>query len=1027
AALTNIPLYGIIQEDFAAVMQAIERDFPGKTDDLRGGLDFHRGKASEEFLKLTREYASKKKIVDEINDFVRNLEQMAQESIFDQTQIEEAGFWKQRIDAYRHSGIDGVEEARALAKSLYDKISKTFNTQKEQAEVAPAEVAPQTQPPVETPIAVHASAHDAATQAVSEPELNPEEKYRRELESLWESYAEPIREASNFYMISAKDESARESVKKLLRDIFGFPADEPDPLFSALSQFSERRDAILDKLKAEIVEAAKVVNKLKLQFVEMELNFLTGVDEKAGDDKIKPHVVPGILSEAIDGDQEDSRIKILEKLKDTLYKEQLRLTGRVTARVPLKEIAEKIKEREGEKMKEEAAAIQLQEAPLAQQPQEQSAAPQPEPEMVVEPAQTTVESIEPVVPSVEPAIPQDIPQPPLSEKPLTESGWKRMFKIASSAVTSWVGGKFPVPAVEKKSEKVEPVELQGEVFGLSLPKESRAANNEVNQDSFFPKNPEYPKNTEIILVPEHAFIGVADGMSKPPGGDEASKLLVTAMETSISKKEFDDAKTPEEIVALLERVINQGERDIVNYGLAKAAPEDDEVAIGDSPKDIAESIPGTTLATAVLWRNKAIILTVGDSFATLVRANPKPEQKQIERFGGLDSMIAQIAKAKKMTLKQASDYAPSQRSTITNKIGEKERAESVNNKFKAIKDHNYFIVDVEPGDVLIVSSDGIENIEESAPEKQAEVVKHVKAGNIQELINHLIQSPGIDDDRTAVALKVSLPAAAEAVKTTPAPSRTPRKKIAEKPWREMTLHEKTAAWEQMTLEEQIALWNQDQMTPEDRIRTWEKGFRDLLPVIGNEIILIQKNARKTAEVPAIEDILKNSNFKNKFSGNPDVLRRIEETSRRWSAVKRFAKPGDPLMTSYLDAFNEINAEIQRMKVVITPMPARRATQPHIDLGQAPQPIPQQAEESPAEVTEADKPAAEPVAEEVPAAAEPVATEPTEEELLGTFETGETASSVETEAPVETASAQDAPQTEPQIRAELERLNNFIKE
>jgi serine/threonine protein phosphatase PrpC len=173
------------------------------------------------------------------------------------------------------------------------------------------------------------------------------------------------------------------------------------------------------------------------------------------------------------------------------------------------------------------------------------------------------------------------------------------------------------------------------------------------------------RRNEDSFVVEPPLFAVADGMGGAQAGEVASRLAAAAF------REFHDADelAPEERV---EAIIQEANRRIFDRARA----------------DAAASGMGTTITAAVVGEDSVTIGHVGDSRAYRIRDG------ELEQLTQDHSLVADLIRSGRLTPEEADTHP--QRSVITRALGTDPEV-----------DVDTFTVEVAPGDVFLLCSDGL--------------------------------------------------------------------------------------------------------------------------------------------------------------------------------------------------------------------------------------------------------------------------------------------------------------------------------
>jgi PPM family protein phosphatase len=226
------------------------------------------------------------------------------------------------------------------------------------------------------------------------------------------------------------------------------------------------------------------------------------------------------------------------------------------------------------------------------------------------------------------------------------------------------------------------------------------------------------RRNEDSFVLDPPLFAVADGMGGAQAGEVASRLAAAAF------REYHDADRLEP-AERVEAIIKEANRRI--YERART--------------DAEVSGMGTTVTAAILTNGRVSIGHVGDSRAYRVR------EGELERLTEDHSLVADLMRSGRLTPEEA-DAHP-QRSVITRALGT-----------DADVDVDTVTVDVEPGDLFLLCSDGLTTM---VPED--DILRIVQdAGTLDEIARTLVRaanSGGGEDNITVVLFRVEGDEAAE--------------------------------------------------------------------------------------------------------------------------------------------------------------------------------------------------------------------------------------------------------------------------
>ena len=174
-------------------------------------------------------------------------------------------------------------------------------------------------------------------------------------------------------------------------------------------------------------------------------------------------------------------------------------------------------------------------------------------------------------------------------------------------------------------------------------------------------------NTEPVGSFQHLLI-VADGMGGHRAGDYASRLCVETMVQSLEKSAH---KTP---VSLFEEAVTAANKAVFE----------------ESASHVEYEGMGTTVVACTLEENTLYIANIGDSRLYLIRDG-------IEQITDDHSLVEEMVKQGNITESEARIHP--QKNIITRALG-------INEEVQA----DFFEIDVEQGDVIMLCSDGLSNM-----------------------------------------------------------------------------------------------------------------------------------------------------------------------------------------------------------------------------------------------------------------------------------------------------------------------------
>ena len=219
------------------------------------------------------------------------------------------------------------------------------------------------------------------------------------------------------------------------------------------------------------------------------------------------------------------------------------------------------------------------------------------------------------------------------------------------------------------------------------------------------------RRNEDSFVLDPPIFAVADGMGGAQAGEVASRLAAAAF------REYHDADRLEP-AERVEAIIQEANRRI--YERART--------------DAEASGMGTTVTAAILTNGRVSIGHVGDSRAYRIRNG------ELDQLTEDHSLVADLMRSGRLTPEEA-DAHP-QRSVITRALGTDSEV-----------DVDKVTVDVEPGDVFLLCSDGLTTM---VPEEEILRIAQ-EAGTLDEIARGLVRaanSGGGEDNITVVLFRV---------------------------------------------------------------------------------------------------------------------------------------------------------------------------------------------------------------------------------------------------------------------------------
>lgn len=225
----------------------------------------------------------------------------------------------------------------------------------------------------------------------------------------------------------------------------------------------------------------------------------------------------------------------------------------------------------------------------------------------------------------------------------------------------------------------------------------------MNQDSLFCCDSPVGSFQNLYIV--------ADGMGGHKAGDYASRLCIERM---VSMIKGSDSKTP---VTILEEAVAYANQSV--YEAAQEKPEYEGM--------------GTTMVACTLQGDTLYVANIGDSRLYLLH-------KELQQITNDHSLVEEMVKIGNLTESEARVHP--QKNIITRALGIDEEVQA-----------DYFEVNVQPSDVVLLCSDGLTNMIE---DDEIEYVIH-HSESLEEAGESLIQKAnanGGSDNITAVLVQI---------------------------------------------------------------------------------------------------------------------------------------------------------------------------------------------------------------------------------------------------------------------------------
>ena len=208
------------------------------------------------------------------------------------------------------------------------------------------------------------------------------------------------------------------------------------------------------------------------------------------------------------------------------------------------------------------------------------------------------------------------------------------------------------------------------------------------------------------------LVVLADGMGGPPAGEVASEIAVAVVSELADRPAFDD---PVAGMAALDEAVAEANRRIQ----------------GTVDADSSVAGMGTTLTAALLCGDKLAMIHVGDSRAYLLRGG------ELTRLTRDDTYVQALVDRGALTPEEA--WAHPHRALVTQALQGREVMPA------------RAVLDPEPGDRLLLCSDGLSDLVDDATIGRA-LAEHAEAGvAAEELIALALTAGGTDNITTIVA------------------------------------------------------------------------------------------------------------------------------------------------------------------------------------------------------------------------------------------------------------------------------------
>lgn len=235
------------------------------------------------------------------------------------------------------------------------------------------------------------------------------------------------------------------------------------------------------------------------------------------------------------------------------------------------------------------------------------------------------------------------------------------------------------------------------------------------------------QDTYVVRFSEESghLVGVVcDGMGGPRGGALASQL---AAETFLSSclANLQRGMTPREVQKVTSFAVSAA-----NSAVYERAKDSDELRG-----------MGTTLVSAVVWGDQALLTNVGDSRAYLIRCVGRVDEgeRRIVRVTRDHSLVERLVELGNITAEEARSHPD--RNLITRALGPDASTEC-----------DTYLVQLQPGDAILLCTDGlVETVLDEEMEREI-----LQTGDENSCLNRLLdiaKSRGAADNVTAVLMR----------------------------------------------------------------------------------------------------------------------------------------------------------------------------------------------------------------------------------------------------------------------------------
>lgn len=237
------------------------------------------------------------------------------------------------------------------------------------------------------------------------------------------------------------------------------------------------------------------------------------------------------------------------------------------------------------------------------------------------------------------------------------------------------------------------------------------------------------RNEDSFLVNQDlGLYVVADGMGGHSGGEFASRFAVSTVEEVLQSMNMDPEATV--ISGVNEDGTNFGDR--LRYAIEVASQKIYDQALYEPELKGM----GTTVTAVIVDENKACIANVGDSRVYHIRGN------DISQVTEDHSLVSEQIKAGILTEEEAKKHKL--KNIITRSVGYQEEVEA-----------DLFYLDLEPGDSLVMCTDGLTNLVEDS--FIYDTVKK-SSGNLEQACKVLVSEAnekGGDDNITVIVCEAA--------------------------------------------------------------------------------------------------------------------------------------------------------------------------------------------------------------------------------------------------------------------------------